>query len=60
MALDPWGDLVAHLRFQAGHCARLGSPFYAFLLERAAEDLEDGGPAGRTACSPGRATTATR
>jgi hypothetical protein len=32
------------LRTQAGHCARLGSPLYARLLERAAEDAEAGGP----------------
>lgn len=38
------GDLPAALRAQAGHCARLGSPFYAGLLERAALDAEQGGP----------------
>lgn len=37
-------DLAARLRTQAGHCASLGSPLYAGLLERAAEDLEAGGP----------------
>lgn len=35
------------LRIQAGHCARLGSPLYADLLERAAEDAEAGGPVAR-------------
>jgi hypothetical protein len=35
------------LRTQAGHCARLGSPLYAGLLERAAEDVEAGGPVAR-------------
>ncbi len=29
---------------QAGACARLGSPLYAALLERAAQDIRDGGP----------------
>jgi len=36
-------DLPAILRIQAEHCARLGSPLYADLLERAAEDAEAGG-----------------
>ncbi len=36
--------LAAALRTQAGHCARLGSPLYADLLERAAVDAEAGGP----------------
>jgi hypothetical protein len=34
-----------HLRWQAGWCERLGSPLYAELLGRAAEDIEAGGPA---------------
>jgi hypothetical protein len=38
------GDLPARLRLQAGHCRGLGSPLYAGLLERAAEDAEAGGP----------------
>ncbi|GAB2930663.1 DUF2332 domain-containing protein [Streptomyces mayteni] len=29
---------------QAGECARLGSPLYAAVLERAARDVADGGP----------------
>ncbi|MDT0347357.1 DUF2332 domain-containing protein [Streptomyces litchfieldiae] len=29
---------------QAGACARLGSPLYAALLDRAAQDIRDGGP----------------
>lgn len=37
-------ELPARLRTQAGHCDRLGSPFYAGLLERAAADVEAGGP----------------
>ncbi|HET8954118.1 MAG TPA: DUF2332 family protein [Solirubrobacterales bacterium] len=37
-------ELPARLRTQAGHCDRLGSPFYAGLLERAAADIEVGGP----------------
>jgi hypothetical protein len=32
------------LRRQAGHCLRLGSPLYADLLQRAADDAEAGGP----------------
>jgi hypothetical protein len=31
-------------RKQADWCRRLGSPFYAYLLERSAEDYERGGP----------------
>ncbi|HET7122310.1 MAG TPA: DUF2332 domain-containing protein [Solirubrobacterales bacterium] len=42
--IDPSGDLAARLRTQAGHCARLGSDLYAGLLERAAADVEAGGP----------------
>jgi hypothetical protein len=37
-------ELAVLLRQQAHHCARLGSPFYADLLGRAAADAEDGGP----------------
>jgi hypothetical protein len=37
-------DLASLLRIQAGHCARLGSPLYADLLERAAADAAEGGP----------------
>ncbi len=36
--------LAGWLRFQAQGCRELGSPFYASLLERAANDLEAGGP----------------
>lgn len=36
--------VAAQLRVQAAHCARLGSPLYADLLERAATDAEEGGP----------------
>jgi hypothetical protein len=35
------------LRWQAGWCARLGSPLYASILEAAASDAEQGGPAWR-------------
>jgi hypothetical protein len=38
------GDLPTRLRLQAGHCLRLGSPLYAGLLQRAADDAEAGGP----------------
>lgn len=38
-------DRVAEqLRFQAGWCRELGSPLYASLLARSAEDVEGGGP----------------
>ena len=48
LAHSPGGaGLPATLRVQAGHCARLGSPLYADLLERAAADVEAGGPAAR-------------
>lgn len=36
--------LASRLRVQAGHCAKLGSPLYAGLLQRAASDVEGGGP----------------
>jgi hypothetical protein len=45
--LRPSGNIAARLRIQAGHCARLGSPLYADLLERAAADAEAGGPVAR-------------
>ena len=38
------GGLPTRLRLQAGHCLRLGSPLYAGLLQRAADDAEAGGP----------------
>ncbi len=37
--------MVAHLRDQAGACATLGSPLYAELLSRVADDVEAAGPA---------------
>ena len=36
--------LVHRLRHQAVWCARLGSPLYAEILERAAQDVDAGGP----------------
>ena len=36
--------LESRLRFQATGCAELGSPFYAALLESAADDLKSEGP----------------
>ena len=36
--------LAPRLRRQGEHCAKLGSPLYAALLARAADDLEAGGP----------------
>lgn len=35
--------LARRFRFQAAACERLGSPLYAYLLARAAEDLEERG-----------------
>jgi hypothetical protein len=37
--------MVALVREQAEGCAALGSPLYAFLLQRVAENVESGGPA---------------
>jgi hypothetical protein len=37
-------DLAPLFRGQAEWCGRLGSPIYAHMLERAAADLESGGP----------------
>jgi hypothetical protein len=39
--------LVKLFRGQAGWCQRLGSPIYAHLLEKAADDLDAGGPVWR-------------
>ncbi|MCA1843813.1 MAG: DUF2332 domain-containing protein [Actinobacteria bacterium] len=36
-----------HLRWQAESCGQLGSPLYAHLLTRAADDVEAGGPVAR-------------
>ena len=41
---DATEQLSKRLRRQAAWCAELGSPFYASLLESAADDLETGGP----------------
>jgi hypothetical protein len=41
---DPREVLESRLRFQATGCAELGSPFYAALLESAADDLKSKGP----------------
>jgi hypothetical protein len=49
---EPGSDQRAVLgslfRDQAGWCQRLGSPIYSYLLDRAAQDLEAGGPVWRT------------
>lgn len=42
-------SLPARLRRQAAHCAGLGSPLYADLLERFAQDAEAGGPGSAVA-----------
>lgn len=39
--------IARRLRRQATACSRLGSPLYADLLERAAQDVEAGGPSWR-------------
>jgi hypothetical protein len=44
---DPRAVLVSLFRGQAGWCERLGSPIYAHLLRKAADDLEAGGPVWR-------------
>src|SRR5262245_17741363 len=36
--------IAGQLRWQAEMCGKIGSPLYAGLLERAAEDVEAGGP----------------
>ena len=36
--------MVRHMRLQSRYCAELGSPLYAALLERLADDVEAGGP----------------
>jgi hypothetical protein len=38
--------LAQLFRWQAPYCEKLGSPLYADLLERAADDIEGGGPVG--------------
>src|SRR5439155_1529278 len=42
---DARRTLAGRLREQAAGCARLGAPLYTTLLERAAADVEAGGPA---------------
>ena len=42
---DSVGHLVHHLRWQADACRSLGSPFYADLLARVADDVVAHGPA---------------
>lgn len=42
--MTPADRLVAHARVQAQACAELGSPLYAGLLARVADDVEAGGP----------------
>src|SRR4051794_9556890 len=44
---DPRATIVSLFRGQAGWCRRLGSPIYGHLLEKAADDLEAGGPVWR-------------
>lgn len=41
---DPPERLAAMLRDQEASCAEMGSPLYAGLLARAAQDVESGGP----------------
>jgi hypothetical protein len=42
--LEPRDHVAWQLRDQARACEVMGSPLYAFLLRRAAEDVERGGP----------------
>jgi hypothetical protein len=42
-------DVADRLRWQVPHCRNLGSPFYAELLTRAADDAEAGGPSAAVA-----------
>src|SRR4051794_21906816 len=44
---DQRSVLVSLFRGQAGWCRRLGSEIYGHMLERAADDLEAGGPVWR-------------
>ena len=44
---DQRAVLASLFRGQADWCERLGSPIYSYLLERAAADLEGGGPVWR-------------
>lgn len=41
---DAQATIAGRLRFQARACTVLGSPLYSDLLERAAQDVERGGP----------------
>ena len=43
-ATDPPAAIAEWLRIQSRWCERLGSPLYATLLERAADDAASGGP----------------
>ncbi len=56
--------LAATFRQQAEACSRLGSPLYAALIERCADDLLAGGPTARVLAGheddPGPAATALR
>src|SRR4051812_29960869 len=45
---DPRATLAGLFRGQAGWCRKLGSPIYGEMLERAAADMEAGGPVWRT------------
>lgn len=44
--LEPAGSVPERLRIQAAYCEQIGSPLYADLLNRAAADVEAGGPTG--------------
>src|SRR5215217_622111 len=47
MGADPRADIAANVRLQRDGCAMLGSALYAGLLDRAADDVEAGGPVWR-------------
>lgn len=42
--------IAGQLRWQSEMCGKIGSPLYADLLERAAEDVEAGGPIAEPLC----------
>jgi hypothetical protein len=57
---DGRAAVAAGLRWQAGWCGRLGSPLYEVLLERAAADVDRGGPVWAVLSAAGAAERADR
>lgn len=54
----PPDAMVASFRQQADACGRLGSPLYAALLERAADDVAAGGPCAEAVAAHAEAAAA--